>query len=223
MLGPTEDEENLSDFIKAIDKAGPLPSTIHSRRGSTSGTGSGIREAGQPGAGSSSDSSGLSFVNPGASSGGRPTLPRRPTPPRRPSSGAFERRRSPLANIVQLPDFGLEEGAGYGHGAGHEREGHDADRNPPSVGGAARAVLIPGPIVTTQNDLDERLRSMDATFADSIRGLRERRRAKGNSFDGSSTAPQAISLGLESSTQSEREGLNAKLLPRRMLPQSPPS
>lgn len=209
MLGPTEDEENLSDFIKAIDKAGPLPSTIHSRQGSTSGTGSGIRESGQPGAGSSSDSSGLSFVNPGASSGGRPT------PPRRPSSGAFERRRSPLVNAIQLPDSDLEEGAEDGHDAGHGREG-------PSLVGAARTLLAPGPIVTTQNDLDERLKSMDATFADSIRGLRERRRAKVNSFDGSNTAPQAINLGLESSTQSEREGLNAKLYPRRMLPQSPP-
>jgi hypothetical protein len=125
-------------------------------------------------------------------------------------------------NAIQLPDIGLEEGAEDGHDAGHDREGHDADRNPPSLGGAARVLLTPGPIVTTQSDLDERLRSMDATFADSMRGLRERRRAKGSSFDGSSTAPQTINLGLESSTQSEQEGLNAKLLPRRMLPQSPP-
>jgi len=207
MLGPTEDEENLSDFINAIDKAGPLPSTVHSRRGSTSGTGSGIREPILPGAGSSSDSSGLSLVNPGGSPGGRPS------PPRRRSSGAFERRRSPLMNVVPLPDLGLEEGADGGHGA---------DRNPSSLGGVARVLLNPGPIVATQNDLDERLRSMDATFADSMRGLRERRRAKGISFDGSSATPQAINLGLESSTRSEQEGLNTKLLPRRMLPQSPP-
>jgi len=217
MLSPTEDEENLSDFIHAIDKAGPLPSTIHSRRGSTSGTGSGIREAGQSGAGSSSDSGGLSFVKPGASSGGRPS------PPRRPSSGALERRRSPLMKVIQLPDSGLDEGAEDGHDAGQDREGHDADRNLPSLGGAARALLTPGPIVTTQSDLDERLRSMDAMFADSIRGLRERRRVKVNSLDGSRTALQAMNLGLESSTKSEQEGLNTKLLPRRMLPQSPPS
>jgi hypothetical protein len=125
-------------------------------------------------------------------------------------------------NVIQLPDLGVEEGAEGGHEADYDGEGHGADRAAPSLGGAARALLTPGPIVTTQNDLDERLRSMDATFADSIRGLRERRRAKGISFDGGSTAPHAINLGLDSSTKSEQEGLNAKLLPRRMLPQSPP-
>lgn len=125
-------------------------------------------------------------------------------------------------NAIQLPDSGLEEGAEDGHDAGHDRGVQDADRIPPSLGRAARVLLTPGPIVTTQSDLDERLRSMDATFADSIRGLRERRRAKGTSFDGSNTAPQATSLGLESSTLSEQEGLNAKLHPRRMRPQPPP-
>ena len=216
ILGPTEDEENLSDFINAIDKAGPLPSTIHSRRGSTSASGSGIRETGLPGAGSSSDSSGLSFAKSGASPGGRPS------PPRRPSSGAFERRRSPLMNVIPLPDSGVAEGAEDGHDADHDREEHDVDRHPPSLVGAARALLTPGPIVTTRNDLDERLKSMDATFADNLRGLRERRRAKVISFDGGSPASRGINLGLESSTQSEQEGLNARLLPRRMLPQSPP-
>jgi hypothetical protein len=216
MLGPTEDEENLSDFINAIDKAGPLPSTVHSRRGSTSGTGSGIREAGMPGTGSSSDSGGLSSVNPGTSQGGRPS------PPRRPSSGAFERRRSPLMNVIQLPDSDVEEGAEASHDTGHGVDGYDRDFDPRSLGGAARALLTPGPILTTQNDLDERLRSMDATFADSVRGLRERRRAKGISFDGSSTAPQVINLGFEPSTKSDQEGSNARLLPRRMLPHSPP-
>lgn len=125
-------------------------------------------------------------------------------------------------NVIPLPDLGVEEGAEDGREVGHDREGHDADRSPSSLGGVARALLPPGPIVTTRNDLDERLRSMDATFADSIRGLRERRRAKGISFDSGGTVPQTINLGLESSAASEQEGLNPKLLPRRMLPQSPP-
>ena len=126
-------------------------------------------------------------------------------------------------NVIPLPDLGVAEGAEDGDGVNHDREEHDADRNlPPSLAGAARALLTPGPIVTTQNDLDERLKSMDATFADSIRGLRERRRVKVISFDGGSTAPRPSNLDLESSTQSEQEGLNARLLPRRMLPQSPP-
>lgn len=77
---------------------------------------------------------------------------------------------------------------------------------PPLLLSRARTLSMPEPMLATEGAVDERLREMNETFLSSLRGLGERRRARGGlSSPGGRSAEQRASSGTP--TEERQRGL----------------